>query len=428
MSDLFDARRSMLEDEAEPHCNWRIVSLVSALRAAVAPLDLDLPAGIDAAVRSPRIETIFELMAELERRGIDGESLVRYGLTSEIMNSIISMLLPAWLDANDDTRTKDSASPQAAEWREALAHLAPQDPLPLTSADDVDAVRTIATLFGQVFDYVLPWTLTAPISDVLSLKPGSISNSARLSVDESALELYEAYRWMADRFSVTHLRDWYPASLKREYKWLTNAISPPCSEVLMVDRVVPQAELEAEIARRATEGDTSSSSNGELGQFEQSLAIRMIPQAVSLLKRGRLREAGALFEFALSENATDPDAYNNLGFCLLPIDATVALTYLRKADALKYRNPEIITYNLAQCYFLLAEYRAALSLIQRRWESMRHQPQSATLWVSDDLELVLKEAASPVEELARLARATALALGWLDEAEAWSARLRDLTD
>ena len=131
--------------------------------------------------------------------------------------------------------------------------------------------------------------------------------------------------WIVSRFTTTYLHQWPIQALRKEWLYLHGQHSPPCSPLEMNAREVPEADLAKQMADRLAKQPSS-----QPGPSTQ-LAHMLVLPAVSFLNEGRRVEASALFEAAVHHNPGNPDALNNLGFCLLPDDPERAHKYLEKA-------------------------------------------------------------------------------------------------
>ena len=100
----FDARRIWMSESGADLTQWSIVSLVTALRAVL----LEGPAGDgDGPVsqvcpnNERRLAFLLGVMDELTDRGLDADSLVRYGLLPEVLAPVLGTLVIAHLLGDD---------------------------------------------------------------------------------------------------------------------------------------------------------------------------------------------------------------------------------------------------------------------------------------------------------------------------------------
>ncbi|MFC9250049.1 hypothetical protein [Amycolatopsis thailandensis] len=423
MDDPFDARKVMLNDHERPFTSWRTVSLVTALRSA---LMRDTGSGSPEA--HDQATYLRQITDELTARGLDGDSLVRFGLGPELASAVLGQAMPYWLPAlrvvpgpaaeHDPDPEPEPPWPHPQTWESVLG--------PLLEAEkgltrDLDASRTnIEQVVGAVMSMAYPWALSAPLDDLLALKPPSVEQlrSARQEPrpDTSVLE---EYRWIINRFAETHLSDWSTPSLHREHKWRAGHYPAPCPESLMPDRDIVDHDLNAEIARRAVDAGPSTTHAGRPAGLNRTMLSKLSMRALDLLRIGRTRDAAALFEFALNESPHDAELLNNLGFCLIPDDPRAALSRLEEAIQRGYEHIAINLYNRALCRLLLGDLRGCIYMITEAWPL--GEGELASLWSPGPHGLKLAQPVDTQHELARLAHRAASTLGDLDAAEYWSA-------
>ncbi len=366
----FDARKSWLCERDEPPQGWRTVSLVTAVRALVE---------FNGHPSSESHETVLKgCLDSLTQRGIDADSLLRYGLFPELLSPLIFhyAIGPALgpeerqdLDADLARRGLDTTS-----WD---AILPPRRAS--TRSDGLEAGPGGSTSGRPAFQDMAPalaWVLVAPRDALLTLRApteAELGEALKQTPPDSAV--LEQYRWIVDRFSTTRLADWFDPSLHLELRYQLDDVPSPCDERLMPDRVVDMAELNAEIAKRAIAPARSR-------QLRYSvLAAQMQGKAQDFLAAGRRREAAALFEFALSQSPDDRDALNNLGFCLVVDEPDAALQHLRHARSLGYTPLGINVYNEAFVLRRQGQARVALQVVEDNWDAINAAgPAAAVLW------------------------------------------------
>ncbi len=262
--------------------------------------------------------------------------------------------------------------------------------------------------------------MRAPLPSLVTLPAPSLDevNVAITSLESDDLKLYEQYSWLVDRFSTTSLRDWLTTSLLQEYRWQAEQEPPPCRVELMLDREVDKADLNAEIARR-----TALNIPNGVPDPEAVLASDMAGHARALLLQGRCSEAATLFEFAARRRPTDPEARNNLGFCLIPSDPKRAMHDLEAAARMGYGHTVVNVYNQVCCHLLLRRPRAALGTADAYWAAKDDQPVGATLWTwQSDNSWKIIDVINPHHELAELVAKISQVEGWRDHEEKWRAR------
>jgi hypothetical protein len=413
----FDARRALLQDAAAPSGTWRVVSLVTALRECLHrdPEGIWQPRGEDRLV-----EAMDEFTKELTERGLDGDSLVRYGMFPELIAGVLSLLVPQWIEQD---RGSDP-QPVAQAWLERLGDLVPDRFPKLDSANVAASQAAIASVIRNVAVPLGSWILTAPLADLIRLRPAVGDEGELGAVVMVDNKLLEQYRWAAERFSITRLDDWTTSSLHAEYMWKLGKTPAPCREELMDDREIDLSDLEAHIAARAVD-PPSVDLPSQLDEVRLNLAARMQRHALELLRDRRHREAATLFEFALSQNPDDAEAANNLGFCLLPYDAVAALKHLEHADSRGYQPRAVNAHNRAICGLRLGNPKACLALATAAWEKPGLlRPAALTLWRVDGGDLRLVERADVMQELALVAAQASSLIGDADNELRWHERAR----
>lgn len=416
----FDARFSLISDRGDPAPQWRTVSLVLALREFIRRD----PAAVISCMQEHHA-LLVTCVDELTARGIDANSLVRFGMLPELVGGILGPYLFTKVPDADDL---DGMIPgEAVGWHALLddrcrvAGVLDEEGRVRCTIESPDFERTLTALITVVVEYLDPWIRCASVADLLSLRaPTAEWLESKAPGAPPEIEIIEAYRWMVERFSVTALEEWSTESLHREYKYVEGAIAPPCPLGLMDDRAVDAGALRGEIARRAVQPAPAQ----EYPQVRASLAARMTAQATALLHAEQFGAACALFEFALAENADDPAARNNLGFCLIPTDPQRAAEHLKEAARLGYRPVAVNTYNQMVAAYLVSGPAAALTIAEDEWERVSESgTASCTLWVlSEEAKLALAERVDALSAIASLAAHAADLGGHTERAEVWRHR------
>lgn len=416
----------MLADQPSPKVDWRLSSLVTTLRASL----LQDQEGAMPTNHTLRDEAVREIVNELTRRGLDGDSLLRYGLGPELVWAVLSLLLPRRFPASavvwdldptgsiEDKILSGDHCQYADVWEIILGakKLTDEDSNELPTGDEI--VQFVASISMNL----IPWILSAPLGDLIALRPPSpgqlVEYGAITWIPE--ISVMEEYRWAVERFATTHLNDWSTSSLHLEYRWHHGRHPAPCAPDLMSDRPISIAALQAEISQRATSKSTNEIKFGPVG-METALSTKMHSRALELLHQGRHRDAATLYKFALSQNPEDAHAANNLGFCLIPDDPGSALRHLSIAGNLGYSFPEINLYNRSICHFLLGDYHAALSLLAQEWDNVTVGTR-AIVWSPSSPGIKLCETDDLRRKIAQLARISASKLGNTAEEAKWISR------
>ncbi len=417
---LFDAREKLMCESSSSPARWETASLVVAIRAIVtwSPATGDLPGPLAAVAENPGslLEAFQAATTELTRRGLDADSLVRYGMRNEIAASLLGTLALRSLGI-DVSRSARSRGLDIDSWISSLpeARFYPEEEI---TVDHV--IACVAAIVSQL-PLVILWIDRAPLEALATLSapdPRDFEDAA--SQGTVSLDLCAKYAWLVDRFSTTRKEDWQTSSLHLEYRWLAGQEPPPCTVELMLGREMEQADLDSEIARRAVLGVQFSQPDPET-----MLAVDMAGYALSLLLKDRCAEAAALFEFAATRRPTDAASRNNLGFCLIPQDARKALRDLEAAAQLGYTPIAINIYNRICCHIILHQERQALSVAEKYWTTREDQAGSATIWTQrSEGNWKLDQTMDPRKSIAELVASIALREGWMDEHAKWRDRAK----
>lgn len=369
-----DIRQSWMDElDNDDLASWQTVSVFGYLRALLAG---DCP---PASSKSSRVAMVKRLIGELDRRGFDGESIVRYGMATDLAAPIFITFIGAKLLGDDEIgnwffeQESLEFDPGLAEkWKSILnipfglpASMNDED---LVSSDHLEvAERLRKALSGSAGEFVpvYAWTMAADIDDLIALRPPSADQMRVMMANFHSpdLDTLLDYVWIVDRFSLTYLHSWITNSLLAEYRWLNGLRLPPCLPELMPHRNdITHEDLNAEIARRAARKGLEEAGQ-EVGT-RWTLKRHVRQRANAYLEEGRFREAAALFEFMYHEDESDVDALNNMAFCRIPDDPESALRSLEKADHEGYEPKLINAYNRICCQLALGRMKSALALLE----------------------------------------------------------------
>jgi hypothetical protein len=382
------------------------------------PTQATNPSGNSDANPDARVHAFEAASRELTRRGLDAESLVRYGMPNEIAAVIMGLLFMEELGLEDPDLARQRGVDLEA-WRAALG------PVPGLNRDnkEISAQRLHEIAVGYARNYVpaiFSWIATAPLTSLVMLSPPEASQLVQpvLCVGGDK-KLRERYAWLVDRFSTTSLRNWLTTSLQYEYRWQEGAEPPPCPEELMMERELERDELNAELARR------SALSIGGDPDPESVLASELDSHARTLVKQGRHHEAAALFEFAVLRRPYDPEVRNNLGFCLIPENPGEAIKDLEAAAHMGYGPAAVNVYNRACCYLALGQPRVAMAVSEEYWAIKASNPDGAMLWHwASDSDWTLASVDDANVALADLMMRVACSMGWQEDQRRWEERAR----
>lgn len=356
---------------------------------------------------------------ELTRRGLDAESLVRYGMPNDIAGVIMSMLLLQDLGLEEADLAQQRGVDLKA-WRAALGPLPELD----TSGGTVSASRLHELGLAYTRKYIpaiFSWIASAPLTSIVLLSPPEASELAHPHPGFNGdAKVRERYAWLVDRFSSPSIRSWVTTSLQYEFRWQDGTEPPPCPPECMAEEKVDKSELNAELARR------SAHSIGGDPDPQSVLASEVDSHARILVGQGRYHEAAALFEFAVLRLPFDAEVRNNLGFCLMPENPGAALKELEAAGCMGYDHPVVNVYNRACCYLALDQPRTAMAIAEEYWAATAlPSVNGAVLWQwPPEPDWVLTDVEEPSGALAELMTRVASGMGWQEEQLRWEERSR----
>jgi hypothetical protein len=377
---------------------------------------------------SVRINAFRGLADELTRRGLDADSLVRYGMCPEVIAPVVGALaLSSLVSIDEAAETVGISTEKLSDWAKIL----PQPEItPVADGDSTEGFESgVTKAIVTISPVIVAWVCNATLDNIASLHaPDAEEVKEALDSPAPGSDLFEKYRWLVDRFSETFLRDWSTPSLHLEYRWIMGTELPPCEASLMDDRSVTLGELQAEISRRVVFPPQLPSLVQQVDAGGR-LVIEMEGHARTLLGQGRYREAAALFEFAGKRRPGDPTVHNDLGFCLIPVNPEDALKHLQKAAELEYREPAINVYNQICCCVALHDWRMALQLASSYWDAdRRNGVVRATVWRREaDGAWSLFSTSDVRRLLAEFAYKVARSEGRKDEADLWRDRMNEIS-
>lgn len=159
-------------------------------------------------------------------------------------------------------------------------------------------------------------------------------------------------QWIIDRFTRTYLDKWTTESLRKEWDYIHGQEPAPCPPNEMLTRVVLEEELSKVMADRLARSE----------QRTPALADSFVKQAIELLNKGRRDDAILLFKAATLKEPNSAQAYNNLGFCLLPDDPHLALQHFEKALTLDGVDKGLANTNRILTLVMLGRRASAIDL------------------------------------------------------------------
>lgn len=311
--------------------------------------------------RSAALKRIFSLVSRITEAGIDGEALVRFGLTHE---AAFPFLVDLAIGHSDGQKFD--------EWREALRLPAPPD-----TSDRSAFGKAIGRALDSCLPVLLAWVRNAPFEDVVTLAPPSAELLEQIvSSPTPAEQMCEEYRWIIDRLSGQPLKSWSTSSLEAEFELLRGRRPAQIPAAAMIKLAYKSEDFAMQIA------DRNASRKGDP---YDPLTTHVDDKAKSFLREGRYSDAAALFEF-MGDHAKHrkSDCLNNRGFCWIPPDPKKALYFLQQAASRSYSPACVNVYNQMCCATALSDHPSLRSLSENYWsEGFEEEPIPATLWVRD---------------------------------------------
>lgn len=362
-----------------------------------------------------RVETVKSLARGLDEHGVDGSSLIRFGLAQLFAAPVLgSVVASIFLEARGESLDDLGAYLDVEGWRRALG----------VSADGQSAIDDLDTVLGRASLMIEGWIASAPFDNLVALTPvGSQELSEwAAAIDPETRVAADVYRWLVERTLEPDLERWAPASLRHEYRYVTQGVAPHAPAVLL-GAATPDPNVVAHaLARHALDDEER---RRESGWVEFMAAVQK--QARMLLAQGRCAEAAALFEFLIVRYPSDPALRNNLAFCLITSRPSEAYESFLEAQRMGYEPKCLLLYNRASCATLEAQKREVLFEANRHWiEDLEPFPVPAFIWRQIGSGLSPTNTPDVRQDLAEAAVRIALDLGERDRVEVWRARLEAL--
>lgn len=336
----YDAKEVFLADqEAGPLSTWRIAAVLHGLVDLVTsppPDDLDQ--------RQQRLDRLDEFRRIISGRGMDYDCHVVPSLRIPVAGTIFGYAIAS--------QPAEDVPLAVAGWASLAGDYLPTE----------DAGITVESA-GQAFESLLlpitRWALTADYEGLVNWRaPG------RSLLDESEIPLAATEpidsdgKWLVDRFLKTYMHDWSTDSLRREWLYQHGQLQSPCNAADMSSRPIDLTALAQVLAERSAAADPPT--------VDQSrFASKFVRSAVAFLQEARYIEAAALFEAIVRRQPDDPEALNNLGFCLLASDPDKALKSLSLANDQPSADHDLIDINRLLTLFVLGRKTAATDLADR---------------------------------------------------------------
>lgn len=358
----FDAGEIRLRDQDRPTNLRHSVSLIAELEE-----QLRIPPSMSDDLDERRY-LVRACVQELVRRGFDRDDLMEVVVTYATIG-MIAYMATAYL-----MKAVGSGSGEQLELDPAW--LALQSGI-LGQEEDSDPTHTLRVFVDPNLVYrVHAWNRKQSLEDISMWSPPPETVLSD-EFERTPTGIANRGRWISDRFTKTYLAEWSKSSLDLEWQYLHSSV-PGCAPRTEMDlRRLDVNDVAREIAKRTVGEQPGGDSEPSAVQVQDFTTI-----AVDFLSSGRFEAAAAIYEGLESLRPSDHRVVNNLGFCLLPIDPERALATLKRSAEIAPR-PLLETHaNLALAYFLLGNYRSAITAAK----NALGVPGSTTswLWVPDD--------------------------------------------
>lgn len=202
-------------------------------------------------------------------------------------------------------------------------------------------------LLGDDMAAVLRWAVP-PLAVFTALPPSSTPD--------------EVGRWIWDRFTHTSLDEWADSSLLREYAGNADGT---LKHRVWLERTCDASEVASLALSRLTAKTRRAAPEPKLR------AETFVRAAIEHLSEGRAAEAAEIFRGLVELRPTDGDALNNFGFCLLAVDPAAALVVLQRSSLFPMSQRTVNAANRVLALWLVGRRDDALELAA---ESMNMKP------------------------------------------------------
>ncbi|MGE2714229.1 hypothetical protein ACQI4L_09240 [Mycolicibacterium litorale] len=340
----FDARQIYFVEHTRSVDSWSMTSLIKGLQNEVAWMTLKESEPDD------RLAVVEEISAELARRGVDVETLIRQGLYDDIAGSIY------WHLRNSLPKREDGLG-----WVDFIKKVMPDfDGWALETDNDIQSV------IDALSCYLPRWLLHSPMKDVMSHRITADPDELLTAIETLPPRDHDAV-WLVERFTTTFLEHWSSHSLEREWRYIHTQRAGCCPPGFMRERAIDLHQLAlllAEIGARHVSGHEKRDDSPPIRQLRVD---QFLPLAISALEKGDRAEAVSIYRMIRRVSPEDRQVNNNLGFCVLPDDPQEGADLLESAIAgTNSAGPLLaMTYlNLALARLLLHDYEAATKAIE----------------------------------------------------------------
>lgn len=409
--EVFDAGKTYLSEVSLQIGSRSTTSLLLGLASALRP-----PVLPDSEASTA---DTFEHFAELGRRGVPVEAVIRSSIVTE-MAEIISyrVALPHMIEVNAFPKYASSdllsrASSAKDPWRDLLTaladsfdseveldnflvrdyrqkahkprdgrHLMPQlaEPTPVPDGA-LSNRRLLLALSNEFRERVEEW-LTRLLEEDLAgfIEATPPPPSVFMALRPTRARLDEIGQWLWERFTVADISGWSTSTLLLEWRAGRGEEIGGCTRRLLAERRVDHAKV-ADLAL-----ERSARVRGRRSPTRGLSPDDFVASAVAKLEINQPSEAAEIFHALLELRPTDGDAWNNYGFCLIPTSPRQALSALQTASLYELREPWINLANRALAFHILGETESALEVISEIELPDGYEQHEVYSWTHDRLD------------------------------------------
>lgn len=361
-------------------------------------------------------EAIFDLAAELDRRGIDAERVIRAALIPQMAGHVVTRCFAfvhfgselvddaetrAWVQLAerfveqhgvDGYRSDVADSATLDNLRRGMSFFAIADrlnPVPVDldtqESDDVAALRE-GVLEALRANPVLPFIMSPAFLNRVQHWLGASYNNglaALLNAGCPAQPVFDALRtnppsadatgmWLWERYTALSINEWETESLMLEWGH-RQGDRPTLPATVINERVLDAKDLSAVVIGRLTLQSVRAP--------HQTLdPSEFVKAALEHLRADEPERAAAIFYALVDLNPTDGDTRNNLGFCQLPSNPQQALETLEKAARARRSNEAVCELNQCVAHILLGDPATARDILERVTTQALVDAKGAYMW------------------------------------------------
>ena len=339
----FDARASYLsESKRSPIQQWSLQSLLYRLKELV-----QTPPWAYGEIDVSRSEHITNITQLLSARGLELSKHLDSAIRQQVRMSLFQLIAPSQI-------AKKEAPNEVEIWRKYITESMEVTKSITKNSQSLRVKNTDSSLFQMSVTLGL-WSDLTSLESVIGWEAPKekltdmLNSQSNTKFDESFLNERHNGKWIFDRFTETYIDRWDTESLCREWSFIHGQIAPPCSPFELKSREVKVSALSQEMSDRLIKVNKDQSLKFTTSRTPEHqtglMTSQLVKPAVGFLGQGRFTEAQALFEAILQMDPSDPDANNNLGFCLIPQNPELSLKYFDESEKLFGKRSEILSAN-----------------------------------------------------------------------------------